>query len=176
MSRRWLVVWTAWAFAGLAWAGPAGGAQDTRSGSAPNIVLIIADDQGWTDYSFMGHLHIRTPHLDKLAAQSLTFRRGHVPSSLCSPSLASILTGLYSHQHRVTSNDPRQPAGKTGAVAERDPEFLAQRQRIIAHFDEAPTLPRLLAERATSAFNPGSTWPPPFWPPRGSSRRPRCKG
>ncbi len=32
----------------------------------PNIVLIISDDQAWTDYGFMGHLDIRTPHLDKL--------------------------------------------------------------------------------------------------------------
>ena len=75
-------------------------------GSSPNIVLIIGDDQAWTDYGFMGHPQIRTPHLDRLAGEGLTFRRGYVPSSLCSPSLASILTGLYPHQHRITSNDP----------------------------------------------------------------------
>ena len=69
-------------------------------------MLIIGDDQAWTDYSFMGHPHIRTPNLDRLAREGLTFRRGYVPSSLCSPSLASILTGLYPHQHRITSNDP----------------------------------------------------------------------
>jgi arylsulfatase A-like enzyme len=74
--------------------------------------MIISDDHAWTDYSFMGHPQIRTPNLDRLAAQSLTFRRGYVPSSLCSPSLASILTGLYPHQHRVTSNDPPLPASK----------------------------------------------------------------
>ena len=51
----------------------------------PNIVLIISDDQGWTDYGFMGHPQVQTPHLDKLAAQSLVFRRGYVPSSLCCP-------------------------------------------------------------------------------------------
>ncbi len=159
MSRRWLVFWTAWGFAGLAWAGPAGAAaQDTSSGSTPNVVLIISDDQAWTDYSFMGHPRIRTPQLDKLAAQSLTFRRGYVPSSLCSPSLASILTGLYAHQHKVTSNDPPLPAGKTGAAAERVPEFLAQRQRMIARFDQAPTLPRLLAERGYISFQAGKWW------------------
>src|SRR5688572_6034479 len=38
----------------------------------PNIVMIISDDQGWTDYGFMGHKEIRTPHIDRLAAQSLT--------------------------------------------------------------------------------------------------------
>ena len=51
--------------------------------SRPNVVLIISDDQGWTDYSFMGHPHIDTPRLDQLAAESLTFTRGYVPSPLC---------------------------------------------------------------------------------------------
>ncbi len=72
----------------------------------PNVIFVIGDDQGWSDYSFMGHRHIQTPHLDRLAREGLTFSRGYVPSSLCSPSLASILTGLYPHQHRITSNDP----------------------------------------------------------------------
>ena len=77
----------------------------------PNIVMIISDDHAWTDYSFMGHPHVATPHLDRLARESLTFRRGYVPSSLCCPSLASIITGLYPHQHKVTSNDPPLPPG-----------------------------------------------------------------
>jgi uncharacterized sulfatase len=120
--------------------------------------LIISDDQAWTDYSFMGHPHIRTPHLDRLAAQSLTFPRGHVPSSLCSPSLASILTGLYPHQHKVTSNDPPPPAGKTGAAAALDTGFQAQRRQVIARFDQKPTLPRLLAERGYVSFQAGKWW------------------
>ena len=40
----------------------------------PNVVFIISDDQAWSDYGFMGHPHIATPALDRLAAQSLTFR------------------------------------------------------------------------------------------------------
>src|SRR5688500_17810043 len=74
--------------------------------SPPNIVMIISDDHAWTDYGFMGHPHIQTPNIDKLASQSLTFRRGYVTSSLCCPSLATVLTGMYPHQHRITSNDP----------------------------------------------------------------------
>ncbi len=77
----------------------------------PNVVLIIADDMGWTDYGFMGHPHIRTPRLDRLAGQGLAYRRGYATTSLCSPSLASILTGRYPHQHRITSNDPPLPPG-----------------------------------------------------------------
>ena len=44
----------------------------------PNIVFILSDDQAWTDYRFMGHEIIKTPHLDKLAERSLLFERKHV--------------------------------------------------------------------------------------------------
>ncbi|MBT6450504.1 MAG: sulfatase-like hydrolase/transferase, partial [Verrucomicrobiales bacterium] len=70
----------------------------------PNIVFILSDDQTWTDYSFMGHKTIETPHIDRLASQSLTFTHGYVPSSLCCPSLATIITGLYPHQSKITGN------------------------------------------------------------------------
>ncbi|MCD6340045.1 MAG: sulfatase-like hydrolase/transferase, partial [Verrucomicrobia bacterium] len=82
-------------------------AAPARSAAAPpNIVLIISDDQSWTDYGFMGHPDIRTPCLDRLAAESTVFPRGYVPTALCRPSLMSIVTGLYPHQHRTTGNDP----------------------------------------------------------------------
>jgi arylsulfatase A-like enzyme len=71
----------------------------------PNIVLIISDDQAWTDYGFMGHPDIQTPHLDKLARRSLSFPRGYVTAPLCRPSLASIATGLYPFQHGISGND-----------------------------------------------------------------------
>src|SRR5262249_18210844 len=122
----------------------------------PNIVLIISDDQGYADYSFMGHPRIKTPHIDRLAAQSLTFRRGYVPSSLCSPSLASILTGLYPHQHKITSNDPPLPKGK--GAAGKDPAFLALRQEMIAHIDKVPTLPKLLGQHGYLSFQSGKWW------------------
>ena len=70
-----------------------------------NVVIIISDDQAWTDYGFMGHPKIKTPNLDKLASQSLLFERGYVAAPLCRPSLASMLTGLYPFQHGVTGND-----------------------------------------------------------------------
>jgi arylsulfatase A-like enzyme len=71
----------------------------------PNIVFILSDDQAWTDYGFMGHRHIKTPHLDQLAADSLVFERGYVAAPLCRPSLASMATGLYPFQHGITGND-----------------------------------------------------------------------
>ena len=70
----------------------------------PNIILIISDDQGFGDYGFMGHPHVRTPNLDRLAAQSLLYTRGYV-MPVCSPSLACLLTGKMPHQNGITGND-----------------------------------------------------------------------
>ena len=75
-------------------------------GYTPNIILIISDDQSWTDYGFMGHEHIKTPHIDQLAAEGLTFTRGYSTAPLCRPALASFVSGLYPHQHGLLGNDP----------------------------------------------------------------------
>ena len=125
---------------------------------APNVVLIIADDMGYRDYGFMGHRQIQTPRLDRLARESLTFRRGYVTSSLCSPSLASILSGRYPHQHKITGNDPPLPQGVTAAAAAQHPAFLASRREMIRHFDEMPTLPRMLARSGYKSFEAGKWW------------------
>lgn len=71
----------------------------------PNVVLIISDDQAWSDYGFMRHPDIQTPHLDQLAERSLVFDRGYVSAPLCRPSLASMVTGLSPSQHGITGND-----------------------------------------------------------------------
>ena len=81
----------------------------------PNIVLILSDDQAWTDYGFMGHPRIQTPHLDALAERSLVFDRGYVASPLCRPSLASMVTGLYPFQHGT--RPPVQPQGRPARKA-----------------------------------------------------------
>jgi uncharacterized sulfatase len=124
----------------------------------PNIVMIVSDDHHWADYSFMGHPTVKTPHLDKLAAQSLTFTRGYVPSSLCCPSLASIITGLYPHQHKVTSNDPPRPADIKPAAFAKSRAFLDGREVMSKHIDAAPTLPRLLAQRGYLSLQTGKWW------------------
>ena len=82
------------------------GARLQAADRPPNIVLIISDDQAWTDFGFMGHPAIQTPHLDRLASESMVYTRGYVPTSLCRPSLATMMTGLYPHQHGITGNDP----------------------------------------------------------------------
>lgn len=110
----------------------------------PNVVMIISDDQGFGDYGFMGHPLAATPHLDKLAAQSLCFKNGYVPSSLCCPSLASLITGRWPHQHGITGNDPS--VDRAGGAWRRTPEFAAGRERMRQLIHASPTLPRLLGK------------------------------
>lgn len=124
----------------------------------PNVVIIISDDQGWGDYGFMGHKTIQTPHLDKLASESVLFTRGYVAAPLCCPSLASIITGLHPHQNKVTSNDP--PFNEKGSrwdAGKWPPERKQLREQIIANFT-APTLPSLLAQRGYVSLQTGKWW------------------
>jgi uncharacterized sulfatase len=114
---------------------------------APNVVLIISDDQAWCDHGFMGHPAIRTPRLDRLAAQSLVFTRGYVPTALCRPSLATISTGLYPHQHRIVGNDPR------GGMRN-----LEGRQEMIRRFEQLPSLAKLLGQAGYVSFQSGKWW------------------
>ncbi|RZO73806.1 MAG: DUF4976 domain-containing protein [Limisphaerales bacterium] len=76
------------------------GAEDRR----PNIVLILCDDHRYDAMGFMGHPFIETPHMDRLAADGVHFENAFVTTSLCSPSRASILTGMYAHRHGVIDN------------------------------------------------------------------------
>lgn len=124
----------------------------------PNVVLIISDDQSWSDYGFMKHDVIRTPHLDRLARQSALFTRGYVPTSLCRPSLATIITGLYPHQHKITGNDPALLRNAQGQPDRSSPAYQALRQKLISHIDDLPTLPRLLAGQQYRSHQSGKWW------------------
>ncbi len=125
----------------------------------PNIVVIISDDQGWQDYGFMGHPHIATPALDRLAAQSLTFTRGYTPVPLCRPSLASIATGLYPHQHGVTGNDPTLPdAGVNPQTGRQNPKYARYYDAIIESFRSRPNFIRDLTARGYRTLETGKWW------------------
>ena len=76
----------------------------------PNIIFILIDDQRYDFLSFLDHPWIETPHIDKLAKNSVYFDQAFVTTSLCSPSRASILTGLYAHSHQVIDNDTPLPS------------------------------------------------------------------
>jgi len=119
------------------------GSEQARRSRPPNIVFIISDDQGYTDFGFMGHPVVQTPHIDRLAAEGATFPNGYVPSSLCRPSLATLLTGLYPHQHKIHFNDPPDKRRRWEA------------ERLIR---AVPTLPRMLAEVGYVSLQTGKFW------------------
>ncbi len=124
-------------------------AQDASSVPAPkpNVVFILSDDHGWGDYGFMGHPAIKTPNIDRLAGGSLQLRRAYVPTALCRPSLATIVTGLYAHQHGITGNDP--------GWAKRDP---AARDEMVKRFEQSPRLPATLSAAGYRCFQAGKWW------------------
>ncbi|MGC6459308.1 MAG: sulfatase [Akkermansiaceae bacterium] len=70
----------------------------------PNVVFILTDDQRSDALGCMGHPHLKTPHIDRLAEEGLLFKNHFCTTSLCSPSRASILGGLYAHSHGVVNN------------------------------------------------------------------------
>jgi len=79
----------------------------------PNVLFILCDDMRWNAMSCAGHLHLKTPNIDRLASDGVRFSNAFCTTSVCSPSRASILTGVYAHAHGVTNNFTELPAART---------------------------------------------------------------
>lgn len=109
---RWIVPWI------LAVLSTATGLPKER----PNVLVILTDDQRWDALSCAGHPHLQTPHIDRLAAEGVHFLNAFCTTSLCSPSRASILSGLYAHTHGVLNNFTEYPVDL--------PSFPRQLQRV----------------------------------------------
>ncbi len=128
-----------------------------RSADRPNIVYIISDDQTWSDYGFMGNESVSTPNLDRLASQSARFPNGYLTTSVCRPSLVTLMTGLYPHQHLVHFNHgpPGNSAFNRIATAA---EYVETRSAEFELIQRVPTLPRLLAEAGYRCLQTGKFW------------------
>lgn len=74
--------------------------------SKPNIVLIYADDMGYGDVGYLGATDIRTPNIDELAHQGVSFTQGYVSASVCGPSRCGLLTGVYQQRYGMGENTP----------------------------------------------------------------------
>lgn len=92
------------------------------SGSAlaetPNIIVIMADDLGYGDLSCYGATAVKTPHIDRLAAEGVRFTNGYCSASTCTPTRYSFLTGSYAFRTKGTGIAPPNspaiiPAGTT---------------------------------------------------------------
>lgn len=76
-----------------------------------NVIFILSDDHRYDAMSFMGHPFAKTPNMDAMAKNGVHLKNAFVTTSLCSPSRASILTGLYTFRHRVIDNQRLVPEG-----------------------------------------------------------------
>lgn len=98
---------------------------------APNIVLIVADDLGWSDLSCTGSDFYETPNIDGLAAQGMRFTNAYAAAANCAPSRAALLSGLYAPRtgvYTVASAHRGKPAERALNCPENntelDPRFV----------------------------------------------------
>jgi N-acetylglucosamine-6-sulfatase len=92
----------------------AGCRRDARTATSgpvrPNILFILLDDLRADALGYAGHPHVRTPQIDRIANEGVNFKNAFCTTSLCSPSRASLLTGVYAHKHGVTNNFTELPS------------------------------------------------------------------
>lgn len=81
-----------------------------HAAARPNVLFILCDDLRPAALSCYGSKQVKTPHIDRLAGEGVLFANTFCTTSLCSPSRASILSGLYAHTHGVTDNFTEYPA------------------------------------------------------------------
>ncbi len=76
----------------------------------PNVLFMLCDDLRPDALGCYGSKHVKTPNIDRIAKEGVLFKNTFCTTSLCSPSRASILSGLYAHTHGVTNNFTEYPA------------------------------------------------------------------
>jgi len=130
------------------------GSPACRGARKPNIILILADDLGYSQLGCYGETRIRTPHIDRLAAEGTRFTQAYSGSPVCAPSRCVLLTGLHTGHAHVRDNLEIEPEGQAPLPA------------------GTATLPRLLQAEgyATGLIGKWGLGPP------GSSGEPLAQG
>jgi len=73
-----------------------------QASAATNVILCMTDDQGWGDTGYNGHPHLKTPHLDRMSREGVTFSRFYSAAAMCSPTRGSCYTGRNPYRFGVT--------------------------------------------------------------------------
>src|SRR5256885_5141573 len=77
----------------------------------PNIILVLADDLGWTELGCCSNHFNETPNLDRLASQGIRFTQAYASATVCSPTRAALMTGQWPARLHITDylkwNDPK---------------------------------------------------------------------
>ncbi|MYB52640.1 MAG: sulfatase-like hydrolase/transferase [Acidobacteriia bacterium] len=112
----------------LAACGTAG--PSASGGSQPNVILCMADDQGWGDTGYNGHPFLQTPHLDAMSQAGLRFDRFYSGAPVCSPTRGSALTGRHPYRYGI-------PTANAGHVRDQEvtlAELLKEHGYSTGHF------------------------------------------
>jgi len=92
--------------------------------SKPNFLVILVDDLRHDEFGAGGHPYMKTPQIDRLAAEGVLFERAFHTTPICSPNRASIMTGQYASRHGIIDNVARD------AMSHRLPNYHLQLQRL----------------------------------------------
>jgi N-acetylglucosamine-6-sulfatase len=90
----------------------------------PNLLMLVIDDLRFDEFGAGGHPYMKTPHIDRLAAEGALFERAFHTTPICSPNRASILTGQYASRHGIIDNVARD------AMSHRLPNYHLELQRL----------------------------------------------
>jgi len=91
----------------------------------PNVILVMADDQGWGDTGYNGHPVVKTPNLDAMANDGLVFNRFYAAAPVCSPTRGSVLTGRHPFRIKITNHGRyMRPQEATIAEALQDAGYV----------------------------------------------------
>lgn len=97
VTRRGFLKGVGAGLAGLGFAGALHGREKAKNQTRPNFVIFIADDVGWNDVGVYGNSGVRTPNIDRMAAEGMKFENAFLTCASCSPTRCSIMTGRYPH-------------------------------------------------------------------------------
>jgi arylsulfatase A-like enzyme len=90
----------------------------------PNLIVILIDDLRYDEFGAGGHPYMKTPHIDRLAAEGVLFERAFHTTPICSPNRASIVTGQYASRHGIIDNVARD------AMSHRLPNYHLALQKL----------------------------------------------
>jgi arylsulfatase A len=110
MKLSRLILWVI--MPGLLWSVGVLGEKSGKAQGKPNIVLILADDLGWGDLGSYGQTKIKTPHLDRLAAEGMRFTQFYSGSPVCAPSRCVLMTGRHGGHAYIRNNRRVEPEGQ----------------------------------------------------------------
>src|SRR5210317_291221 len=93
------------------------GCSNVTHPTKPNVILVFIDDMGWEDFSCFGNKDAKTPNIDRLSSEGISFEQFYVNSPICSPSRIAISTGTYPQRWNITSYLAHRENNKNRGIA-----------------------------------------------------------